>query len=102
MRAPFEAIKAYSALNPQMSASEIAETWKNFNHMPHLVETEQEFEDRASGSTDSKFHDKAKKFVLPNNEVIYVSNQFNPIRIKELIEKLNSANLGVTISLIED
>ena len=103
-RAPFEAIKAYSALNPQMSASEIAETWKNLkvNHLPHLVETEQEFEDRASGSTDSKFHDKAKKFVLPNNEVIYVSNQFNPIRIKELIEKLNSANLGVTISLIED
>ena len=103
-RAPFEAIKAYSALNPQMSASEIAETWKNLsvNHLPHLVETEQEFEDRALGSTDSKFHDKAKKFVLPNNEVIYVSNQFNPIRIKELIEKLNSANLGVTISLIED
>lgn len=103
-RAPFEAVKTYASLNPEMTAIEIASNWTNLNvnHLPHLVETEQQFEDRASSSTDNKFRDKAKKLVLPNNEVIYVSNQFNPIRIKELIDKLNSANLGVTISLIED
>lgn len=103
-RAPFEAVKTYASLNPEMTAIEIASNWTNLNvnHLPHLVETEQQFEDRASSSTDNKFRDKAKKLVLPNNEVIYVSNQFNPIRIKELIEKLDLANLGVTISLIED
>ena len=103
-RALFEAVKTYASLNPEMTAIEIASNWTNLdvNHLPHLVETEQQFEDRASSSTDNKFRDKAKKLVLPNNEVIYVSNQFNPIRIKELIDKLNSANLGVTISLIED
>lgn len=103
-RAPFEAVKTYASLNPEMTAIEIASNWTNLNvnHLPHLVETEQQFEDRASSSTDNKFRDKAKKLVLPNNEVIYVSNQFNPIRIKELIDKLNSVNMGVTISLIED
>jgi len=101
--APFEAVKAYSEKNPQMNAAEIVQIWSNLNvnHMPHLVETEQEFEERAKTTKDIKFRVKAKRLELPNGEVIYVSNQFNPIRIAELIEKLNNANLGVNISLIE-
>lgn len=101
--APFEAVKAYSKENPQMNAAEIVQVWSNLNvnHMPHLVETEQDFEERAKTTKDVKFRVKAKRLELPNGEVIYVSNQFNPIRIAELIEKLNKANLGVNISLIE-
>ena len=101
--APFEAVKAYSKQNPQMNAAEIVQVWSNLNvnHMPHLVETEQEFEERAKTTKDVKFRVKAKRLELSNGEVIYVSNQFNPIRIAELIEKLNKANLGVNISLIE-
>ena len=101
--APFEAVKAYSKQNPQINAAEIVQVWSNLNvnHMPHLVETEQDFEERAKTTKDVKFRVKAKRLELPNGEVIYVSNQFNPIRIAELIEKLNKANLGVNISLIE-
>ena len=101
--APFEAVKAYSKQNPQMNAAEIVQVWSNLNvnHMPHLVETEQDFEERAKTTKDVRFRVKAKRLELPNGEVIYVSNQFNPIRIAELIEKLNKANLGVNISLIE-
>ena len=101
--APFEAVKAYSKQNPLMNAAEIVQVWSNLNvnHMPHLVETEQEFEERAKTTKDVKFRVKAKRLELPNGEVIYVSNQFNPIRIAELIEKLNKANLGVNISLID-
>lgn len=102
-RAPFEAVKTYASINPQMTASEIAEKWTNLNvnHLPHLVETEQQFEQRAVDSTDTKFRDKAKQLVLANGEIVYVSNQFNPIRINELISKLATADLGVNISLIE-
>ena len=102
-RAPFEAVKTYASINTQMNAAEIVQVWSNLNvnHMPHLVETEQQFEQRALGSTDSKFRDKAKQLTLQNGDVIYVSNQFNPIRINELIEKLKNADLGVNISLIE-
>lgn len=102
-RAPFEAVKTYATINPQMTASEIAEKWTNLNvnHLPHLVETEQQFEQRAVDSTDTKFRDKAKQLVLANGEIVYVSNQFNPVRINELISKLATADLGVNISLIE-
>lgn len=102
-RAPFEAVKTYASINSQMTASEIAEKWTrlNVNHLPHLVETEQQFEQRAVDSTDTKFRDKAKQLVLANGEIVYVSNQFNPIRINELISKLATADLGVNISLIE-
>ena len=102
-RAPFEAVKTYATINPQMTASEIAEKWTslNVNHLPHLVETEQQFEQRAVDSTDTKFRDKAKQLVLANGEIVYVSNQFNPVRINELISKLATADLGVNISLIE-
>lgn len=102
-RAPFEAVKTYASINPQMTASEIAEKWTNLNvnHLPHLVETEQQFEQRAVDSTDTKFRDKAKQLVLANGEIVYVSNQFNPVRINELISKLTTADLGVNISLIE-
>ena len=102
-RAPFEAVKIYASINPQMTASEIAEKWTNLNvnHLPHLVETEQQFEQRAVDSTDTKFRDKAKQLVLANGEIVYVSNQFNPVRINELISKLATADLGVNISLIE-
>lgn len=102
-RAPFEAVKTYASINPQMTASEIAEKWTNLNvnHLPHLVETEQQFEQRAVDSTDTKFRDKAKQLDLANGEIVYVSNQFNPVRINELISKLATADLGVNISLIE-
>ncbi len=102
-RAPFEAVKTYASINPQMTASEIAEKWTNLNvnHLPHLVETEQQFEQRAVGSIDTKFRDKAKQLTLANGEIVYVSNQFNPVRINELISKLAAADLGVNISLIE-
>ena len=102
-RAPFEAVKTYASINSQMTASEIAEKWTslNVNHLPHLVETEQQFEQRAVDSTDTKFRDKAKQLVLANGEIVYVSNQFNPVRINELISKLATADLGVNISLIE-
>ena len=102
-RAPFEAVKTFASINSQMTASEIAEKWTNLNvnHLPHLVETEQQFEQRAVDSTDTKFRDKAKQLVLANGEIVYVSNQFNPVRINELISKLATADLGVNISLIE-
>ena len=102
-RALFEAVKTYASINPQMTASEIAEKWTNLNvnHLPHLVETEQQFEQRAVDSTDTKFRDKAKQLVLANGEIVYVSNQFNPVRINELISKLATADLGVNISLIK-
>ena len=103
-RAPFEAVRIYVSLNPQMTASEIAQKWTSLNvtHLPHLVETEQEFEQRATETNDAKFRTKAKRLDLSNGETIYVSNQFNPSRINELISKLENTNWGVHIAFINN
>lgn len=103
-RAPFEAVKIYVSQNPQMTASEIAQKWTSLNvtHLPHLVETEQEFEQRATETNDAKFRTKAKRLDLSNGEKIYVSNQFNPSRINELISKLENTNWGVHIAFINN
>ena len=103
-RAPFEAVRIYVSQNPQMTASEIAQKWTSLNvsHLPYLVETEQEFEQRATETKDAKFRTKAKRLDLSNGETIYVSNQFNPTRINELISKLENINWGVHIALINN
>lgn len=100
----YEAVKVYATLNPEMTAEEIATKWTNLNvnHLPHLVETEQQFVQREATSKDSKFRVKAKQLVLENGEIIYVSNQFNPTRIADLISKLDEADFGVKISFVED
>lgn len=102
--APFEAVRIYVSQNPQMTASEIAQKWTSLNvtHLPHLVETEQEFEQRATETNDAKFRTKAKRLDLSNGETIYVSNQFNPSRINELISKLENTNWGVHIAFINN
>ncbi len=103
-RAPFEAVRIYVSQNPQMTASEIAQKWTSLNitHLPHLVETEQEFKQRATETNDAKFRTKAKRLDLSNGETIYVSNQFNPSRINELISKLENTNWDVHIALINN
>ena len=87
-----------------MTASEIAQKWTSLNvtHLPHLVETEQEFEQRATETNDAKFRTKAKRLDLSNGETIYVSNQFNPSRINVLISKLENTNWGVHIAFINN
>ena len=98
-RVPFEAVKKFTELNPNLSALEIATKWTSLNikHLPHFVETESEFNERRSNTSDSKFDDKVKKLTLNNGESIYISNQFNPERINDLITKLDSTEWNVHI-----
>lgn len=92
---PYEAIKLYSLSHPSLPASTIIKIWSalNIKHIPHLIESEQDFERREQNSKDAKFRDKAKKITI-NNETVYISNQFNPERIKEFIQKGKCKRLG--------
>lgn len=99
---PYEAIKLYSLNHPSLPASTIIKIWSalNIKHIPHLIESEQDFERREQNSKDAKFRDKAKKITI-NNETVYISNQFNPERIKEFIQKVNAQDWGINIKEIE-
>lgn len=98
---PYEAIKLYSLNHPSLPASTIIKIWSalNIKHIPHLIESEQDFERREQNSKDAKFRDKAKKITI-NNETVYISNQFNPERIKEFIQKVNAQDWGINIKEI--
>lgn len=100
---PYEAIKLYSLNHPSLPASTIIKIWSalNIKHIPHLIESEQDFERREQNSKDAKFRDKAKKITI-NNETVYISNQFNPERIKEFIQKVNAQDWGIKIEKIEE
>ena len=99
---PYEAIKLYSLSHPSLPASTIIKIWSalNIKHIPHLKESEQDFERREQNSKDAKFRDKAKKITI-NNETVYISNQFNPERIKEFIQKVNAQDWGINIKEID-
>lgn len=99
---PYEAIKLYSLNHPSLPASTIIKIWSalNIKHIPHLIESEQDFERREQNSKDAKFRDKAKKITI-NNETVYISNQFNPERIKEFIQKVNAKDWGINIKEID-
>lgn len=100
---PYEAIKLYSLSHPTLPASTIIKIWSSLNikHLPHLIESEQDFERRGQNTKDAKFRDKAKKLTI-NDETIYISNQFNPGRIKEFIQKVNAQDWGINIEKIEE
>ena len=100
---PYEAIKLYSLRHPTLPASTIIKIWSSLNikHIPHLIESEQDFEKRGQHTQDAKFRDKAKKLTI-NNEIVYISNQFNPVRIKEFIQKVNAQDWGINIEKIEE
>lgn len=99
---PYEAIKLYSLNHPSLPASTIIKIWSalNIKHIPHLIESEQDFERREQNSKDAKFRDKAKKITI-NNKTVYISNQFNPERIKEFIQKVNAQDWGINIKEID-
>ena len=99
---PYEAIKLYSSSHPTLPASNIIKIWSSLNikHIPHLIESEQDFERRGQNTKDAKFRDKAKKLTI-NDETVYISNQFNPGRIKEFIQKVNAQDWGINIEEID-
>lgn len=99
---PYEAIKLYSSSHPTLPASTIIKIWSSLNikHIPHLIESEQDFERRGQNTKDAKFRDKAKKLTI-NDETVYISNQFNPERIKEFIQKVNAQDWGINIEEID-
>ena len=96
-----EAMKLYVEKHPEMTGEEVMKAWLSMGvNMPNLVETQTIFEDRATKSKDSRVREKAKEVSLPNGETIFVSNQFNPARIADLISKVNTQGWNISITKV--
>ena len=101
--AVYRCVELYVEQNKDLSSDEIVNAWLSLKiNMPNLIETSEMHEERRLKTKDSRFDDKSKELILPNGDKIYVSNQFNPVRINDFISKVNSQNWGIHIEKTED
>ena len=96
-----QAVEMYAKTHPDMSAEQFVEQWMGLKvNVPNFIESKATYEARVMQSKDIRVHEKAKSVTLPNGDIIYVSNQYNPSRINEFISKVNAANWGITIKKV--
>lgn len=96
-----EALKIYVANNPTKTSKEIVDDWLALGvNVPNFVETSEMFENRTEGSKDPNLKSRYKTVTLTNGEIIYVSNQYGPERIADLMSKINSTDWGIRISIV--
>lgn len=96
-----EAMKIFVEQHSEMTGVEIMNAWLAMGvNMPNLVETQTLFEDRAARSKDARVREKAKEVRLPNGEIIFVSNQFNPERMADFISKINVQDWNISITKV--
>ena len=94
----YEAVKLFCSQHPQMTADEVMTKWLSLQIIgANLVETQEVYNKRTSGSTDSRLSEKSKIVTLQNGEQLYVTNQFDLSRINDFIQKVNAQNWGIDI-----
>lgn len=97
----YETIKAYCKMHPEMSADEIVSTWESLNiKISNLVETESKHEKRREKAKDLTFDTRSTPLLLANGTKLFVSNQIDKDKVKDLISKVNSQNWGITIAKV--
>lgn len=102
-RTPFEAIKMFCSENPSLSSSDVVSRWLSLGvKIPNLIETETQYKERTADSKDQKLADKSKIHTLSDGTIVYVSNQFNPERILDFVNKVNESDLGIHIEKIRE
>ena len=94
----FEAVKLYCSQHPQMTADDVMTQWLSLGIVgANLVETQDVYNKRTSGSTDSRLSEKSKVVTLQNGEQLYVTNQFDLARINDFMQKVNAQDWGIDI-----
>lgn len=94
-------IKYYCSQHPEMNANEVMANWLSLNLItPNIVETVEVHEEKVRSSSDSRIENRTYPITLQNGDILYVSNQFNPERINDFMEKVNAQNWGINIQKI--
>ena len=94
-------VKYYCSQHPEMGANEVMANWLSLNLItPNIVETVEVHEEKVRSSSDSRIENRTYPITLQNGDILYVSNQFNPERINDFMEKVNAQNWGINIQKI--
>ena len=97
-------LQNYTNSNPSKTVKEIMEDWTSVVvvNVPHMLETQEEYNTRISNSKDKSNRSRANIVKWGNNNVIYISTEWNIDTISEFIQKVNAQDWGINIEKIEE
>lgn len=97
-------LQNYTNSNPSKTVKEIMEDWAPVvvANVPHMLETQEEYNTRTSNSKDKSNRSRANIVKWGNNNVIYISTEWNIDTISEFIQKVNAQDWGINIEKIEE
>ena len=96
-------LQKYTNSNPSKTVKEIMEDWTPVVvNVPHMLETQEEYNTRISNSKDKKNRSRANIVKWGKNNVIYISTEWNIDTISEFIQKVNAQDWGINIEKIEE
>ena len=97
-------LQNYTNRNPTKTVKEIMEDWAPVvvANVPHMLETQEEYNTRTSNSKDKSNRSRANIVKWGNNNVIYISTEWNINTFSEFIQKVNAQDWGINIEKIEE
>lgn len=100
---PLSTVTAYVKNYPDVTASELVETWYALGTMiRQIVISKESYEQKLSKTSDAIFAKRYDSLNLPNGEVVYVYNQFTPERINDFISKVNEQSWDIHIEKVAE
>ena len=100
---PLATVTAYVKNYPDVTASELVETWYALGTMiRQIVISKVSYEQKLSKTSDAIFAKRYDSLNLPNGEVVYVYNQFTPERINDFISKVNEQSWDIHIEKVAE
>lgn len=96
-------LQNYTNRNPTKTVKEIMEDWAPVvvANVPHMLETQEEYNTRTSNSKDKSNRSRANIVKWGNNNVIYISTEWNIDTFSEFIQKVNAQDWGINIEEID-
>jgi len=96
-------LQKYTNSNPSKTVKEIMKDWAPvIVNVPHMLETQEEYNTRISNSKDKSNRSRANIVKWGNNNVIYISTEWNIDTISEFIQKVNAQDWGINIEKIDE
>lgn len=100
---PLATVTAYVKNYPDVTASELVETWYALGTMiRQIVISKESYEQKLSKTSDAIFAKRYDSLNLPNGETVYVYNQFTPERINDFISKVNVQSWDIHIEKVAE
>ena len=96
-------LENYVSNHPEKSEEEILEDWKPvIVNAPHMLETRKTYNDRITKSKDKNNRVRARLVKWGNDNMLYMTTEWNINTISEFIEKVNKQNWNIHIQKIEE